>query len=373
MVQKVRLAVAPLATTVAIGFGFLILLWFISQTIWLWVVVLIALILASAMKPLVNLIQRPGFPPTGWHLPKGVAIFLVYLFLGLTLGVGAFVVGKLVVTEIATIAIALPGVGVSPLASVQELARSLNLPPNLLPSGTQLASVLRQLAAAVVASAASTIPDFVTFIVRFFIVLTLAAFLVIESDRALDFWVSLFPVPRREQVRDITTRMGRTMGSWMLGMGAQMVIIGTVSGLTAALLGLPGPALFGLLAALLELAPSLGQILMVIPAVALALLQSPVVALEAAIAFTIIAQIDSTILSPMVAGRAVQLSPILVVTAIPIGLTLYGGLGAILSIPVAAALQIFVQEIVLPWLHHLQGAPSEPIETPHGEHEERAA
>ena len=163
------------------------------------------------------------------------------------------------------------------------------------------------------------------------------------------------------------------MGWWLLGLATQMIVIGTISGVTAGLLGLPGPALFGFAAAILELAPSLGQILMVIPAVILGATISPVTALLAAIAFTAIALVDGSLLSPMVAGRAVKLSPILVVIAIPIGLTLYGGLGAILSIPVTAAIQIFVEDVVLPWLHHIEEAPSEASSEPGPEHEERAA
>lgn len=371
MIQRVRLTIPPLAITVAIAIAFLFLVWFVSQTVWVWVVVLIALILASAMSPLVNLIQKPAFPPHGWHIPRGLAVFLVYIFLFVTLGFGSVVVGNLLIAEIASIVSgsALPALAAE-LAAPERLAAALHIPPLLVPSSAQLVVSLKQIGAALLTGVAATIPDVVTFIVRFFIVLTLGAFLVIDSGRALDFWVSLFPTRRQGQVREITARMGRTMGWWLLGLGTQMIVIGTLSGVTAALLHLPGPALFGFTAALLELAPSLGQILMVIPAVILGSLQSPLTALEAAIAFTVIALIDGSLLSPMVSGRAVQLSPILVVIAIPIGLTLYGGLGAILSIPVTAALQIFVQEVALPWLHRLEAAPTE---APGQEPGERAA
>ena len=374
MIQRVRLTIPPLAITVAIFFGFLFLVWFVSQTVWVWVVALIALILAAAMNPLVNLVQRLAFPPHGWHIPRGLAVFLVYLLLFVTLGLGGVIVGNLLVDEIASIlgGSTLPALAAE-LAAPGGLAEALHIPSSLVPSSTQIVVSLRQIGTALLAGIAATIPNFVTFIVRFFIVLTLGAFLVINSGRALDFWVSLFPVRRQSQVRDLSSRMGRTMGWWLLGLATQMIVIGTISGVTAGLLGLPGPALFGFAAAILELAPSLGQILMVIPAVILGATISPVTALLAAIAYTVIALIDGSLLSPMVAGRAVKLSPILVVIAIPIGLTLYGGLGAILSIPVTAAIQIFVEDVVLPWLHHLEEAPSEAAGEPGPEHEERAA
>ncbi|MGH2460928.1 MAG: AI-2E family transporter [Chloroflexota bacterium] len=370
---RVQIAVSSLALTVAIAFGFLVLLWFISQTVWVWVIVLVALILASAMKPLIDLVRRPALPPGGWHIPSGLAVIGVYLFLGLTVAVGVLVVGGLILDEAAGLAGVLPRIAGSPLAFVQELVRSLHLPPELVPSRGQITLELRQVGGVLLASAASAIPGFVAFIVEFFIVLTLAAFLVIESSRTLDFWVELFPAGRRDEVRDLTTRIGATMGAWVLSVAAQMILLGLLSGITAALLGLPGPALFGLMSALIALVPTLGQYIMVIPAVLLGLLQSPLVALEAGLAYAVIAQAELSILGPLIAERAVRISPIVVVIAIPIGVALYGGVGAILSVPVAAALQIFVQNVVLPWLHHLRGGSSAPEEGSDQGHGQRAA
>ncbi|HEX5414980.1 MAG TPA: AI-2E family transporter, partial [Chloroflexota bacterium] len=217
MRQKIWLAIPPLAVTVVIAFGVLFLAWFVSQTLWVWVVVLIALILASAMTPLVNLIQRPSLPPSGWHIPRGLAVFLVYLFLSVLLGVGGIIVGNLLIDEITGLLnrATIPAL-TSDLSVPQQVAATLHLPPALVPSSAQLADVLRQIGSALLLGITAGIPNVVTFIVRLFIVLTLGAFLVISSAPALNFWVSLFPVRRQAQVRDVTTRMGRTMGWWLL-------------------------------------------------------------------------------------------------------------------------------------------------------------
>jgi predicted PurR-regulated permease PerM len=373
MLPKVRLAVAPLATTVLIAFGLLILLWVVSQTIWIWVVVLVAFILAAAMGPIVNAIHRPEIFRAGWHIPRQLAVFLVYLALGVTIGFGAWILGNLVVKEVNGFADAFPAGGLASLGIAQSLAATFNLPPDAVPTRADVAADLRQIGAALVSAVAGAIPSFVTFIVRFFIVLTLAAFLVIEATPTLNFWVSLFPPASQAEARRITLRMGETMGFWLIGMGAQMTIIGLLSGLAAALLGLPGPVFFGIAAAFLELAPSLGQILMVIPAVFFGLMQSRLVAVEAAILYLVIAQAEAVVLAPLMAHRTAKLSPILTVIAIPVGLTLYGSLGAILAVPLTAAVQIFIQEVVLPWLHRAEAAPAEPVERPADDHEQRAA
>ena len=146
MIQRVRLTIPPLAITVAIFFGFLFLAWFVSQTVWVWVVALIALILAAAMSPLVNLVQRLAFPPHGWHIPRGLAVFLVYLLVFVTLGLGGVIVGNLLVDEIASI---LGGSTLSALAAEfaapGRLAEALHISPALVPSSTQVAASLRQI------------------------------------------------------------------------------------------------------------------------------------------------------------------------------------------------------------------------------------
>lgn len=355
--EKIRLAVQPLALAILFGVGVLLFLGFISQTVWIWVDVLVALILSSAMSPVIRLIQGPRLPPGGWHVPRGVALLIVYLLAGLIIGGGGFLVLSLLIAQIVEIGRNLPFWGMSPVDFLINLAHALNLPPSMIPSAAQISAELRQAGGNLIASGAAIFPNFLTFVTDLVIVLTLAAFLVIDSERVLSFLVSLFPTHHRSHADQVLRRMGSALGNWILGLGASMAIVGFLSASAAGFLGLPAPVLFGLLSAALELTPMLGQILMVVPAVLAGLLQSPLVAFEAAIAYTIIAALEVSIISPLVAGRSVRLSPIVVAIAIPVGATLYGGTGAILSIPVSGALQIFVQEVILPWLHRNEGAP----------------
>src|SRR6185437_8730738 len=123
----------------------------------------------------------------------------------------------------------------------------------------------------------------------------------------------------------------------------------------------------GILAAIIQLIPVTGAILMAIPGFLLGLLQSPTVAVEVALAYAIIAQINASYFAPAIARWSVRLSPLVVIVAVPLGGALYGAIGALIAIPVAAAIQIVVTEIVLPWLHHVQGETGTATE-PEAEH-----
>ncbi|HEX5414113.1 MAG TPA: AI-2E family transporter [Chloroflexota bacterium] len=371
--EKIWLAIQPLAVAILIGAGVVLFLWFISQTVWIWVDVVMALILSSAMSPIVALAERSSLPPGGWHVPRSVALIIVYVLAALIIGVGGFLITSLLIEQVSSIGSNLPYWGAPPSIFVTRLALDLHLPPALVPTAAQLSAELRNAGSVLIAYTTSAIPTFITFVTDVIIVLTIAAFLVIDSERALNFLVSLFPSGQQERARQVTIRMGSALGNWILGLSASMAIIGVLSASTAAILGLPAPVLFGLLSALLELTPMLGQVLMVIPAVLVGLLQSPLVAAEAAVAYVVIAVLEMSVIGPLVAGRSVRLSPIVVAIAIPVGATLYGGLGAILSIPVSGAVQIFLTQVVLPWLHRQEGSPEAPSEPPEAEHSNRAA
>jgi len=355
-VLKVRLLEQPLVLALLIGFGLWILLRLVEQTLWVWVLVLLGTILASAMKPIVDLARKPALPPSGWHLPSGVAVVIVYLAILATVVLGTYIVGILVSDELLALSGQLPAFGAPLPRLIQDLARALNVPPSLIPSEAVLADELRRVGSTTVGIAATIVPSFVTFVVRFFIVLTFAAFLVVEWDEALCFFVSLFPPSRQATVSDVLTRSSTAMGHWVLGALAESSIIGVLGGLAAAILGLPFPVIIGIVTGLVELLPMVGPMLMMLPAFALGLLQSPLVAVLSALAFFLISQVDASIIAPSIARWAVHLSPLVAIIAIPLGAALYGAVGALIAIPVAAALQIFANQVILPWLRRIEGA-----------------
>ena len=369
---RVQLAIGPIVLGVVIGIALLLLVGFISLTLWVWVLVLLALILAAAITPIVRFIQRAHFPPGGWHLSKGFAVIITILATFLLISIGAYVLGGLLVTELTPLSGSLSPVISARLETLASALLGAGFPPDVVPGPDRIVALVRDVVNNSVTFVLSAIPNYVTFFVRFFIVLTLAAFLVVESDSALAFWVSLFPPARRALVRDLTTRSGRTMGYWVLGTLLEAAIVGALGGLVAWLFGLPAPALLGLLAAIIQLIPVTGAILMAIPGFLLGLLQSPTVAVEAALAYVIIAQVNASYIAPAIARWSVSLSPLVVIIAVPLGGALYGAIGGLIAIPVAAAIQIFVIEVVLPWLHHVEGETGTAAE-PEAEPPRRAA
>src|SRR4029079_15491901 len=120
---------------------------------------------------------------------------------------------------------------------------------------------------------------------------------------------------------------------------------GTVYGVTAVILGLPYPLALALLAGLLDLIPHIGPTIarIILGIVALS------VSVEALIAFVIVIvvyqQIENYILQPTIIGKAAAVSGFTVLVSVLAFGALFGLIGAIIGVPIAAALQIVVEEL----------------------------
>ena len=179
----------------------------------------------------------------------------------------------------------------------------------------------------------------------FFSVIFLTLFGLIEEPRVRDWIGGLMYRDKRERYLDVTDRIIHTTSRYMLGNLAISVVCGTVYGLTAEILGLPYPLALALIAGILDLIPTVGATIagVVVGIVALS------VSVEALIAFAIVMvvyqQIENYVLQPTIIGKAAQVSGFTVLTSVLAFGALFGLIGAIIGVPIAAALQILVDEL----------------------------
>ncbi|HEX2432729.1 MAG TPA: AI-2E family transporter [Gaiellaceae bacterium] len=178
-----------------------------------------------------------------------------------------------------------------------------------------------------------------------FSVVFLTLFGLIDEPRWRDWIGSLLYRDKRERFLRVTDRIIHTTSRYMLGNLAISVICGTVYGLTAVLLGLPYPLALAVIAGILDLVPNIGATIagVIIGIVALS------VSLEAFIVFVIVMvvyqQIENYILQPTIIGKAAQLSGFTVLASVLAFGALFGLIGAIIGVPIAAGLQIVAEEL----------------------------
>lgn len=303
----------------------------------------VGLLLAYLLDPLVERFARRG-------LPRGLAVLLVY---AIVVGVVALAVAIAVpplVRQIAIFADELPLIIKQiqyQLDHLNELYDQLGLPPELRTvADASVAAGLDAVHHLDISFLQPLIDSAASFVTSIFGYLILPAWLFfVLKDRpkltvAID---SSLPAAWRADTWAIIGIVHEVFGRWVRGQLVLGLVVGVGSfiGLTA--LGLWVDPIFGRFAVLLaiiagfgELIPIIGPIISAVPAVLLGLTAGPGPALAALLLYLGIQLVENNFLVPKIQSDAIDLHPSLIITALVIGGAIFGLLGAILALPVAA-------------------------------------
>jgi len=178
-----------------------------------------------------------------------------------------------------------------------------------------------------------------------FSVVFLTLFGLIDEPHLRDWTGGLLYRDDRERYLRLADRIVNTTSRYMLGNVAISVICGTVYGVTAVILGLPYPLALAVIAGILDLVPNIGATIagVIIGIVALS------VSVEALIVFLIVIvvyqQIENYVLQPAIIGKAARISGFTVLASVLAFGSLFGLIGAIIGVPIAAGFQILVEEL----------------------------
>lgn len=177
------------------------------------------------------------------------------------------------------------------------------------------------------------------------VVLFLGLCIAIEPQTYAGGLIRLFPKPRRERVREVLAAVRDTLAMWCLAIAGSMTVVGVLTGVGLALIGIPLAFTLGLIAALLAFIPNVGPILAAIPAIVLALSISPVSALHVILLYIGVQTVESYFVTPILQRKTVSLPPALTGTVqIALGLSV-GMLGVILAAPLTAAGIVLVRKL----------------------------
>lgn len=185
-------------------------------------------------------------------------------------------------------------------------------------------------------------------------------YLVIRPAPLVNGFVSLFPAKRRPRVREVLEKLYGTVQRWFLGQLTTMVLIGVLSAVAYSIIGVPFAVLLGIFGGLVAFVPFIGPTIAVIPALLLALSESPVQAIWVLAAYLAIQAVESNVIQPIVMSQAVELHPAVVVFGLLIMGTLFGFVGLLLAVPVVAALQVLTRELWVKQMDEMGADPDPP-------------
>jgi predicted PurR-regulated permease PerM len=299
----------------------------------------LALFLAVAMSGPVNLLGR--------RMRRGVAITVSYL--------------GLLAVPLAIIAVITPTIvnGVEDLANkapdyAHQLRRQIESNPRLrkldrqygvsdrivqeaqkLPSRLgDAASILTNLGVGIVNSVFAAVT-----------ILILSIFMVGGGRRWVESGLATQPPERSERIRRALDRSANAVGSYVGGVLVQATIAGLATFIMLLILGVPFAAPLAVLTALLDAIPLVGAtIAAILVGIVTLFVDFPTITIIWAVWAIVYQQVENSVIQPRIQSRAVDINPFAVIVSVLFGATLFGIIGAVLAVPVAATVQILGRE-----------------------------
>jgi predicted PurR-regulated permease PerM len=155
----------------------------------------------------------------------------------------------------------------------------------------------------------------------------------------------LLLIPRSQTMRvaEVLEETARILRHWLLGQLVLMFSVGTMAAFGLWLVGIPLAFLLGIIAGLLEFIPVIGPLVAAVPGILIGITQGWLPALDAALVYLLVQQVENHILVPLVQKTAVNVPPALVILALVAFGLLFGFLGVLVATPLTAVAIVWVK------------------------------
>lgn len=321
--QSTKIILRVVVILLALGF-----LWLIRDIV---IVVLLALVLASAMEPMVEYFTK-------YKIPRFVSVLGAYVLVIGLFGVVVALMAPLVAEQAKVLAANLPSL------AVELQARYPNL--TLLFGGANLTSIVDALLSN--SGFSGNLFDRTLGLFNGLVALVtvlVISFYLVAADRGMKKFIGdLVPTQYQDTTLRLIAKIQRKMGLWVVGQFILSVFIFVLTYLGLTLLGVEYALVLALIAGLLEVVPYIGPFVAAIPAVFFALIQSPPLVIGVIILYILIQKTEGYVLVPKIMEKTVGTSPLVVLLALLIGFKLAGILGVLLAVPLAGAITVIIQE-----------------------------
>jgi predicted PurR-regulated permease PerM len=339
-------------------------------------VFLIAGVIALILNPLVKLLERR-------RLPHGVAVFTVYIgLLAALVGVGA-VLANPVSNQVQNFQDDVPQLVDDATQSLDDLQRWLDdkgIDIRVKDQGeTALDTLERKVlrgSGDVVSFSRDVLQRLVEASFALILILVISIYMLVYAGSIGNVVRSIMPRGAGTPDDDFPLRVQRAVYHYVRGQLLFSLIMGATAALALWIFGVLGifpdgqryALFFGAFFGLMELIPYIGPVLGALPPILVALFDNPISAIWVALLFLGIQQLEGHVVAPQVFGHSLRINPLLIIFALLFGGELYGVIGALVSLPVAAILRETViylrRHVVLERWQVMERAPPEPPTQP---------
>ena len=340
-----------------------ILLLLIAVAAFLWVVyklttvillVVLAIFFAYLVAPLVDLVQRPiRIGGRERMMPRGIAIAIVYVVLFVGIGLAIYFLAPQLAAQFPEFkrqAVEYYRKISSSSARVNEYFKQHRMPESIVKALNDTVLGLIARGGEIVSAAVERLFGLIIFLPWLVLIPILGFFFLKDADSFRRSVLAMLPRGRlRWRGDEFFQDVNSTLAAYIRAQLTACILIGAISSLGFALIGLPSPLVLGLIAGILEFVPLVGPLMVATLAVLLALLHSGLgMAFVVLLFLGALRIIEDYVIYPRIIGEGIHLHPLAVILAVLSGAEIAGVAGIFLAIPVIAILTVSYRH----WLEH---------------------
>ncbi len=331
--EPITIAITPgtVATVVLVLLGF----WVAFFLYELLLVILTAVILASAIEPPTQRMMK-------WGFPRVLAVVLLYLIVFTLIAVGFYFFVPVLTAEVKQLATQLPAYLETLQITNDEGLLGGADSAAISDRFGQFQDVLKTSTSGIFSAASVVFGGLMSFV----LILVLTFYFAVQERGLDDFLRMVTPVRKQDYILDLWKRAQHKIGRWLQGQLLLSLLVGVMVYVGLLIMGVPYAFLLAIAAAILELIPVFGSIIAAVPAVALTFIDAGTTkALLVILMYVVVNQLQGNIIYPLVVQKVLGVSPLVVILAIIVGFQLAGFLGVLIAVPIAAAVQEYVKDV----------------------------
>lgn len=181
-----------------------------------------------------------------------------------------------------------------------------------------------------------------TFIIYLIVVPIMLFYMLKDGDKLGESILRFVAEPLKKETRKIMFEMNDQLHSYVIGQITVYLVVGILNLIGFYVLGVKYALLLALLFVIINCVPVIGVFFAAIPAVVVALLDSPMLALKVIILVTIVNQLDTHVLSPQIMGKKLNIHPLTIIVLMLVAGEFLGVLGLVFALPVYAVSKVLV-------------------------------
>ena len=339
--------------------GIMLLIFFLYKALTGLVIIGVSILLALALKPLVRKVNNffSRHFGTDKKYPT-VSAVMAYLIVVLVIGGIIGIVGPVVVNETSRFIEQLPSTFENSFGGwdgVNSFGRSIGIENLQNEVSNTLATLSSNIFGAIGTNFVASVSGLADIVMKIVLVLVLTLLFLLEGPGLMDtIWHSLSAGDENKKPVKVAKRVVARMANVVSTYFSRQVIVAMIDGLASALIVFVLSLCFGfssslaipmgLLTMIFYMIPMFGQFIGATLVTLVLVCSSPAAAAIFVVVYIVYAQIENNVISPKIQGSALGLPAVVILCAMTIGMYMFGLLGAIIAIPIAGCIRVFIEE-----------------------------